>query len=136
MRTIPVVELEIVVKDGARPARQRAYDSSAKHRAEIKRQCELLLAMGIIQRSQSDWAAPVTMVAKALNMWRMCVDYRLLNAHTKRDMYPIPIIGEIHAKLGGNAVFSTLDLKSGYYHVKVATDSIEKTAFRTHESFV
>jgi len=60
---------------------------------------------------------------------RLCVDYRKLNAVTKKDSYPLPRIDDILDQLSGNSWFSTLDLKSGYWQVKINLKDEEKTAF-------
>ncbi|KAF0146990.1 MAG: hypothetical protein FD187_3129, partial [bacterium] len=96
---------------------------------EIKR----LLELGVIRPSKSEWRAPVVVVKKKDGSMRMCVDYRWLNAVTRKDQYPLPIIQDIFDSLHGARYFTSLDLVSGYYQVPVAGDSIQKTAFATYE---
>ena len=96
---------------------------------EVKR----LLELGIIRPSNSDWRAPVVVVKKKDGTMRMCVDYRWLNAVTRKDQYPLPNIQDIFDSLHGARYFSSLDLVSGYHQVPIAEPSIPKTAFATYD---
>ena len=64
-------------------------------------------------------------------MTRFCVDYCKLNSTTKMDLLPLPRIHDSIYILSWSRYFSTLDLRSGYWQVKMAPSSIEKTAFVT-----
>ena len=79
----------------------------------------------------SPWSSPVVLVAKPDGSQRFCVDYRALNAVTKRDLYPLPRCDDILESLSGARWFSHLDLLRGYWQIDVAQADREKTAFVT-----
>jgi hypothetical protein len=68
-----------------------------------------MLAVGVIRPSQSPWAAPVVVVSKKDGNPRFCIDYRKLNAVTKRDSYPLPRIDKALDQLSKAKYLSTLD---------------------------
>lgn len=114
------------------PIKQRAYRINLLKRRTVDEEIEKMLAQGVIRPSQSPWASPITLVPKKDGSTRMCVDYRRINSVTAKDAYPVPLIQEIFDNLQGSQVFTTLDLRSGYWQVDVHPDDRQKTAFTCH----
>ena len=96
---------------------------------EVVRQIELMLTQGVIKESSSPWMAPTVFVPKKSGELRICVDYRALNKQTVKDSYPLPFPDKVQDRLTNAAVFSTLDLHSGYWQLPVAEADQLKTAF-------
>nr|CAI5853239.1 unnamed protein product [Callosobruchus analis] len=84
---------------------------------------------GVIVQSMSPWSLPVALEKKKHELTRFCVDYRQLNNVTKKESYPLPKIDDTLDTLAGSRVFSTLDLKSGYWQIEMDPGDKGKTAF-------
>jgi hypothetical protein len=98
--------------------------------SQIREEIDKMLEGGIIEPAESPWCAPIVPVIKKDGQLRLCVDYRRLNAITRKDSYPLPLIDEILSVLGDCQVYTTLDARSGYWQVPLATeDDRDKTAF-------
>uniref|UniRef100_A0AC35GGH6 Reverse transcriptase domain-containing protein n=1 Tax=Panagrolaimus sp. PS1159 TaxID=55785 RepID=A0AC35GGH6_9BILA len=121
---------EHVIDTGdARPIKQPARPVPVPMRPEVKKLVENLLHQRAIERSSSPWNSPVVLVLKKDGTIRMCVDYRKLNAVTKKDAYPLPNQDALLMSLRGKKYFTALDLASGYYQIPMADKDKEKTAF-------
>jgi hypothetical protein len=116
-----------------KPIKQRMHRNPMQFRAEAARQIQDMLDKGIIRPSNSPWASPVVLAKKKDGTLRFCIDYRRLNAVTRKDSFPLPRIDETLAALSGAKFFSTVDLQSGYWQIEMAEEDIEKTAFISNE---
>ena len=127
------------------PIASKPHTLPLKHYDWVQKEIETLERAGIIERSISLWASPIVIVPKKSAPHepprrRMCVDYRKINKLqpevTKADggkgcilLIPLPKIDELYAKLKGYKVFSSLDLRSGYYHTGLKDSAKPKSAF-------
>ena len=89
------------------------------------------LAKGFIVSSKAPFVSPVLFVRKADGSLRLCVDYRKLNALTKKNRYPLPLIDETLARLAKARVFTKLDIRQAFHRIRISPESEELTAFRT-----
>ncbi|CAI5660169.1 unnamed protein product [Oreochromis niloticus] len=83
----------------------------------------------IIRKSCSEFASPLVLVWKKSGELRICNDFHWLNARIVKDANPLPHPADALAALGGNRLFSTMDLTSGYYNVEVHEEDRKYTAF-------
>ena len=133
--------LEFTIDTGDhQPIRQRPYPADDEKRQTIEEHLESMLEAGVIEKSNSPWASPVLLVPKPKELkitgkpaLRFCVDYRKLNDVTTKNTYPLPNITDLIDSLEGAKIFSSLDLKSGYWQIPLRESDKEKTAFVTHK---
>jgi len=111
-----------------RPVRQAMRRHPPAHESAIRQQVDELLQQGIIEPARSPWASNVVMVKKDGSL-RMCVDYRQVNALTRKDAYPIPRTDVCLDAMSGSVWFSTFDLRSCYHQVPLHAGDADKTAF-------
>ncbi len=113
------------------PVRQRYRRIPPSEYEVVKAHINQLLEARVIRESCSPYASPIVLVKKKDGTLRMCVDYRQLNAKTRKDAFPLPRIEESLDALSGACWFSTMDLANGYNQVPVAEGDRPKTAFCT-----
>ena len=86
------VEFAIELQPGTAPISRRPYRMPPNELTELKKQLQELLDKGYIRPSISPWGCPALFVKKKDERLRLCVDYRLLNAVTIKNKYPLPRI--------------------------------------------
>ena len=88
------------------------------------------MAKGMVWESLSPRDVPALLVPKKDSTMRMCVHSKAINKITIKYRHPIPILEDILDELYGLKVFSKVDLKRGYYHIKFSKGDEWKTSFK------
>ncbi|KAJ4722993.1 Retrotransposon protein, putative, Ty3-gypsy subclass [Melia azedarach] len=122
------IDHHIELEPGARPPAQVPYRMSPSELVELRRQLDELLNAGYIQPSKAPYGAPVLFQKKQDGSLRMCVDYRALNKVTVKNKYPVPNVADLFDRLGSACYFTKLDLRAGYWQVRIAKGDETKTA--------
>ena len=115
----------------ADPIKQRMRKVPKAFADEEESHLQKMLDCGVIEPSNSAWASPSVLIRKKDGSIRWCIDYREVNAVTKKDAYPLPLIEECLDALEGTQFMSTLDLQSGYWQIEMKPEDRPKTAFVT-----
>ena len=129
------------------PVSSHPYTLALKQHQWVQEEIETLECAGVITKSMSPWASPIVVVPKRSQPGeppkkRLCIDFRKINNLQQTvitegkskgclSLIPLPKIDEMYAKLKGAKFFSTIHLRSGYYHIALGKDSRAKTAFVT-----
>ncbi|CAM8908355.1 unnamed protein product [Rhodiola kirilowii] len=138
----------ILLEDGARPLREPQRRLNPIMIKVVQKEIQKFLDADVIYPiSDSQWVSPVHVVpkktgitveenvegkmvaARVKNGWRMCIDYRKLNAVTRKDHFPLPFIDQMLDRLAGKPYFCFLDGFSGYNQIPIAPEDQEKTTF-------
>ena len=88
-----------------------------------------MLDGGAIQPSKSPWCNAIVLVRKKDGTLRFCIDFQKLNTRTKKDSFPLPRMQETMESMVGARFFSSMDLKSGFWQVRMSEKSQQYTAF-------
>ncbi|GJR32481.1 uncharacterized protein Tco_1108713 [Tanacetum coccineum] len=139
---------KILLEEGTTPAKQVQRRLNPPMMEVVKKEIQRLLDAGIIYPiSDNKWVSPIQVVPKKAgvtvvensdgelvttrvqNGWKICIDYRKLNALTRKDHFPIPFIDQMLERLAGRAYYCCLDGYSGFHQIPVAPEDQEKTTF-------
>jgi len=124
------------IKTGdALPIKKNPYKIPFTLKAEMKRQLDEMIQRGVIRPSCSEWVAPMLLVKKksvdGSPKFRVCTDFRGLNAVTKIRVFPIPDIKSNLSLMAGSRYFTLLDIEPVYWHIPIHPDDKNKTGFVT-----
>ncbi|CAM8931218.1 unnamed protein product [Rhodiola kirilowii] len=138
----------ILLEDGARPSREPQRRLNPIMMEVVQKEIQKMFDADVIYPiSDSQWVSPVHVVPKKTgiiveqnadgemvttrvkNGWSMCIDYRKLNAVTRKDHFPLPFIDQMLDRLASKPYFCFLDGFSGYNQIPIAPEDQEKTTF-------
>ncbi|CRL31343.1 RNA-directed DNA polymerase (reverse transcriptase) [Penicillium camemberti] len=127
----PGVDHDIVLEAEAQPGYCPLYKLSID---ELKAAREYILnnlQKGFIVPSSAPYASPILMAKKPGGGLRFCVDFRKLNAITKKDCYPLPLIDEVLQRTSKAKFFTKLDIQQGFHRIRLTPGAEDLTTFRT-----
>ena len=138
----------IFLEEGAKPTREAQRRLNPPMMEVVKKEIIKLLDCGVIYPiSDSRWVSPIQCVPKKSGVtvvenaendlvpmriqtgWRVCIDYRKINATTRKDHFPLPFLNQMLEGLAGHSFYCFLDGYSGYNQIVIAPDDQEKTTF-------
>ena len=138
----------IHLEEDVKPSRQPQRRLNPIMKEVVKKEVLKLLDVGVIYPiADSKWVSPtqvvpkksgVTVVANENNEliptrvtsgWRVCIDYRKLNAGTRKDHFPLPFVDQMLERVAGHEFYCFLDGYSGYNQIEIALEDQEKTTF-------
>ena len=139
---------KILLEESARPTVEHQRRLNPVMKEVVRKEVLKWLNAGFIYAiSDSPWVSPVHVVPKkggftvirnerneliptrTVTGWRVCIDYRKLNAATRKDHFPLPFIDQMLDRLKGHHHFCFLDGYSGYNQIVIAPEDQEKTTF-------
>ena len=126
------VDMFIEIIHWTTPISKEPYRMASTELKELMTQLQELLDKGFVRPSVSSWGAPILFVKKKDGTLRMCIDYRQINKVTVKNKYSLPRIEDLFDQSKGACVFSKIDLRSGYYQLRVKDVEVPKIAFKPY----
>ncbi|CAA0807105.1 Unknown protein, partial [Striga hermonthica] len=127
-----VMEHKLNVDPLKKPVKQRLRHHGAGIDKAIEVEVDKLLKAGNIKEIQfPEWISNTVMVRKALNKWRMCIDFRDLNLACPKDHYPLPRIDQLVDSTAGCELLSMMDASQRYHQIPLAPEDQSKVSFVT-----
>ncbi|KAI7969145.1 hypothetical protein EIK77_006050 [Talaromyces pinophilus] len=120
------IELEKEVELGYCPL----YHMSTEELQAAKDYIMENLDKGFIVPSNAPFTSPILIAKKPRGGLRFCVDYRQLNAITRKDRYPLPLIDKVFERISQAKIFTKLDIRQGFHRIHMHKDSSDLTTFR------
>ena len=125
-------DVHIELKNGAKPIKQNLRRMGREQMQALQEEVNKWLKTGFIyQVDTTKWVSSIVVTPKKDGRWRICVDFKPLNATTKKDPYPLPFIDQILDSVVDFERYSICDGFSGYFQLRIAPEDQKKTTFIT-----
>ena len=117
--------ISLELKPGATPYHGKPYPVTIKNERKFKQEVERLEKLGVLAKdSDSPWAAPSFGIPKKNQKeMRFLTDFRQLNKRLVQKPFPLPKINQILYEIDGMQWASAIDLKMGYYALRLDPDA-------------
>ena len=125
----PGIDLKIHMEEGIGLLDQKIYPLGAEELETVQEYIKKNKARGWIREAFTDGGSPIMFVKKKDGSLRLRVDYRALNEVTKKDLYPLLLIGEALDHLHTAKYFTKLDINEAYHNVRIKKGDEWKTTF-------
>ena len=125
-----IIYHDVIVED-CTPVKQHPYRMNPSKQEYLRKEVKYLLDNNFIEPSQSSYSSPCILVPKPDGSYRMCTDYRKINAITKSDSFPIPRIDDCIDRVGNARYVTKFDLLKGFWQVPLTDRAKEISAFAT-----
>ena len=124
---------EIKVDPSAEPKARPARRVPLEIRPKLKAKLDEMEKRGIIKRvaEPTRWVNSLVVETKPSGDLRVCLDPSDLNKAIVREYHPIPVVDDIVPELKDSDLFTKLDLKDGYWHIRLTDESSFLTTFAT-----
>ena len=127
-----IVQHHLPILPHARPVKQKLRRLHPRWSLQVKEEIQKQLSVGFLSVVEyTEWLANVVPVPKKYGKVRVCVDFRDLNKASPKDDFPLPHIDMLVDSTVGHLMLSFMDGFSGYNHILMALEDMEKTSFIT-----
>ena len=124
MGTFPDYEHRIKLREDAVPTITRLRSVPISRKEAVEKEIEKMDAMGIWEPiTTSEWVHGMVTVPKEDGGVRITTDLKPLNLHVVPEVHPIPSVKDLFLQMLGAKFFSKLDLRKGFFHIKLAPES-------------
>jgi hypothetical protein len=125
------LKYKIEVDQNVKPVASLPYKIPFSLKEDVKKELDRWLELGLVIKSNSEWASPVVTVINSDKSLRLTVDYRKLNPHVNVDNYPMPDRDAVMEKLADAKYMTKLDLTKAYFQMPLDESSRKYTSFVT-----